>query len=254
MLTTPNKRVDWVNHCKRYLAALLMFCVTLATQANDVISSTVLYFEESELGIEPYSTRFIIADNILRIDDGHADGSYILFDAVSGSLYSVTKSEQTILKIPLKRDTHISGLRKKFENLHTRLVIIDDKAGPKVDGISSVEYELKVDQTVCARFSSVDGLLESELQLLRAYERAIAANNARNINNQPEEYITDCMLANELFVADLYLSKGFPVMLTHIDGLQRFLTDYKQMVVVDAELLERPKGYTEFTLDEKIGL
>lgn len=238
----------------RAIAVLTTLLLSLSVQASQSVASSVLYFDESEVGVEPYLTRFIIADDILRIDDGRADGSYILFNAVSGTLYSVTRSEQSVLKIPLKRELEIADLYRRFQQLDTRLITVDDKLGPKVAGIQSVEYELKVGKEVCTRFSSVEGLLEAELELLIAYERALVANNTGNIVNQPEEYISDCMLANELFAADLYLSKGFPMMIMENGGVQRFLKNYKQGVDMDKALFDVPKGYLEFTLDDKIGL
>ncbi len=205
---------------KNVLLVLLFFAIS--ANAGNTVPATVLYFDEIEAGVEPYTTRYIISDKLLRIDEGEATDSFTLFNAQSGVLYSITRSDQSIFKIPLTEKLAVPDLQKRFEGLVTSLKILSDSAGPKVAGMQAIDYALKVGQGTCGQFSSVDGLLSEELNILKAYENALVVNNMRNIGNQPADYITDCMLANELYAADRYLSKGFPITSVQSGGLQRF--------------------------------
>lgn len=61
--------------------------------------AAVMYYEEREPGVEPYTTRIIVSPRYLRLDDGNDDGDFVLLERGSGTLQSTNAVDGTILVI-----------------------------------------------------------------------------------------------------------------------------------------------------------
>ncbi len=214
-----------------------------AANDSESLSSTILYFEEAEPGIEPYRTRYIVNEQFLRIDDGDAEDDFILFDRRQSVIYSIAHKSRSILAIEDHADKALPELP---ENQHTLKFFHrerEDANLPEVAGHKVFAYQLYVSETVCSEFSAASGLLPEVVSMFKDYEKLLAKNNRKNLANQPAEYISDCMLVNDILAAGHFLSFGFPVVLQKPNGVRRFLLDFQESVPIEKSLFTIPVQY-----------
>jgi hypothetical protein len=212
--------------------------VAVALEAN--VDTTVLYFKESEAGVEPYDVRYLISGEHLRIDDAKDDSDYLLFDKRSNQLISVNHQERTLLKISTK--AKLSDKPFTMEPPNYAVTKNQGVSFPPVMGFKTQSFVLSVGEKICAQSSVAIGLMPKIVSMLKAYESLLSLNNQRNMSNIPSQYVTPCMLVNDIFAVDWYLLKGFPVLLNRYEGLQRLLINVEQKEVKQS-LFSLPDNY-----------
>ena len=101
-----------------------------------------------------------------------------------------------------------------------------------------------VQQQYCVHAVVVPGLLEPLRELLRAYRQLLAGEQAAALAMIPAELQSPCDLAHNVYAADHYLAKGWPLFLREPDGRFSELVDFDAAFVADPALFSLPAGYT----------
>lgn len=203
---------------------------------------TVLLFSDQDSQSEPaYISRILLNKDFLRMDDGENHGDFALFDRKTGEIFSVSHDEQRTLVIPLQPVLVVppKPLRHDIEEL-------DAGGVPDVDGKKVSRYYMFTNGTRCMEVYVVPGFHEDAVQALAAFAKTLAGQHAKSIAVAPDDPGVDCDRANNIFVPDRHLSKGFPIRQKDYTGRTRSLISVKENIVMDSSVFELPKGYERF--------
>lgn len=228
---------------KRFLFVLLIM-MALPVQAAES-KATVLYYRISEPGIDPYLSRWLITDKFLRIDEGNAEDSFILFDRNARVVYSVVHSDRTVLDIPYRAVENKVPGKLKQESRTVR----DDKT-PLVDGKQPLYHQLHVNGALCYSVVAVEELLPGAVKLLGEYRQVMAGEHAKNMGNTPEELQQPCDLVLHVFNPLWPLEKGLPIQEWDAQGKAQALLNYKTDEAVDDALFVLPQGYRHYQTNQ----
>jgi len=214
--------------------------VTLTACSNDEASKgdLILTYEDSEPGVDVFTTRLLVNDNFLRMDDGVDDSSYTLYDRQSKIIYSVSHENQSILKLSSKKSTDRITRELKMDAKK-----ITDATMPKVQGKTPAHYQLTVNDKVCATVISVKGLHEKATNALNEFRRSLVSTHLKNLANTPDEMQDECFLAHNVLSPSRTLQFGLPIFEEDNNGVKRILVDYKDAVTTNASLYILPTDY-----------
>ena len=216
--------------------------VVQATASDE--SNIVLMFQEQERGVDPYLSRIIVTPDYLRMDDGSEEGDFILYDRKTRMIQSVAHDDANVLQIPF----HEVSIQPPFLlNMEARLV--EDESAPLIGGNKPVQYIVMVNNERCYDVMLVPGLLEDGARAMAEYLEALAGEQARNLFKTPAEYLSACILSNNIFHAGDYLEKGFPIQERSMAGYERQLLDYQVNQELDEALFSIPEDYRTFSLE-----
>lgn len=205
------------------------------------IKATVLYYRNSEPGVDPYLSRWLVTDKFLRIDEGDAADNYVLFNRESKTVYSVVHGDRTVLDIPARPvDKRPAG------ELRQESRIVRDEKFPAVEGRPPLYRELYVNGTLCYSTVSVAEVLPDVVKVLREYRRVMAGEHAKNIDNTPVELQQPCELSLHIFQPLWRLEQGLPIQEWDPQGKTQLLLDYKTAEAVDDALFAVPHGYRHY--------
>lgn len=226
--------------------SLLFFSYLIPVNA-DTSEATIVQLTEREKGLGAYPVRYIIAKDLVRIDDNNDDGDYVLYDDNKRVIYSVNHDDSTILVIKHKQ-WELPGF--KFErNVSWKKL---DNA-PSIDGKSGVfSYWLSAGKTVCSEAQIVEGFLAAESRLLKRYKETLSAEQISSLVATPEDMQTPCMLVDQVYNQGSVYDKGFPIQQWHVNGLQRMVTSYKSGEKVAADLFKLPKDYKRYSMGDNL--
>lgn len=224
----------------------ILFCTILAmlvTKAMAVETEvTLLMFEDQDSLNEPaYMTRLLLTKDYLRMDDGEDHGDFALLDRSDGTVFSVSHEEQRTLVIPLQPVIAAppKPLRHDIEEL-------DAGGVPDVGGNKVSRYYMFTNGKRCMEVYAVTGFYDDAVNALTELSETLAGQHARGLELIPDEARSDCDLANNIFVPDRHLSKGFPIRQKDFSGRSRKLVTVKDDVKVDSSIFELPEGYERF--------
>lgn len=205
---------------------------------------TVLYFEEAEMGVEPYGSRMLVNPDYLRLDDGHNEGDFILYDRKERAIYSVAHAEKSILKISY----HPVEIEPPYE---LKLVddVREDASAPVIGSQKPEHHVYMVNSQRCFDAILVPGILDAEATALKEYLEVLAGEQARNLFKTPVEYQEPCMLSNLIFNAGAHLEHGFPIQESSNTGYSRYLVDYRKSVELAPDAFKLPGHYRQFSLE-----
>jgi len=202
----------------------------------------LLTFSEEINGRPESNVRMIIVDGYLRIDDGPQSEDYLLFDRTSKIIYNIVAEDKTILVMDAQDNDEQKKLKAPFPILwnvisqtsHVLMRTNDENA------TSATYYQLKLNQKDCYNLVAIDQGMEKPLAALREYRQALA-------NQLKTQYIPQkgraCYEAVNIFTPLNHLVQGFPVREWSAYGYQRFLADYRKMIIFPERLFELPEGY-----------
>lgn len=224
----------------------ILFCTILAMSATKAMAAetevTLLMFQDQDSQNEPpYMTRILLSKDYMRLDDGDDHGDFALFDRKDGAIYSVSHDEQRTLLITKQPVLVVppKPLRHDIEELATKGV-------PDVGGEKVSRYYMFTNGTRCTEVYTVKGYYEDAVEALAAFSRTLAGQHAKAIEFIPADISSDCDLANNVFVPDRHLSKGFPIRQKDFSGRSRQLVTVKENVKMDSSIFELPEGYEKF--------
>lgn len=205
----------------------------------------MLVYEEQEAGVEAYPVRILVIPGYLRMDDGHDDDDFILFDRTSRTLFSISHADREILVI--QQGTPGDG-QAALPDLNLGIEKTEDKNVPPVAGRTPEIYRFTAAGETCLEAVVVPGLLPPAVQALREYGRLLAERQRATLDNTPVEFRTPCYLSRYVYAPGRQLEKGLPIREWDSSGYRRMLTDFRDKVAIDPVLFELPSGYDRHTL------
>lgn len=229
----------------RRLAILLVFVSLAACRSGS--GATALYFSEQEAGSEPVPTRMLVTEQHLRIDYGQDDEDFILFDRKAPAIYSVNRTDKTILVITPLPVALAEPARFRHE------VAKDAETYPPVAGKTVSHYRLLTNAKQCYDVFAADGLLPQAVAALREYHSTIAGEHAAAMQHTPKEERNDCDLANFIFAPARHLEFGFPIRQEDMTGNVRQLVDFRLDQQFDPKLFHLPEGFRHYRASEMRG-
>lgn len=206
--------------------------------------ATMVMYQVMEEGFEPYSSRLIVTPRHLRMDDGDADSSFVLFDRRQNIIYSVTHTDRTVLEIharPVDIEAPIP-----LSRTHTR--VVTDEPLPAIAGNTPQHYRLSVNGELCYEVVAVDGLMPDVVAALKAFRSVLAGENARILTDVPADMQDPCDLALNTYAPHWSLQFGLPIQEYDTQGKGQLLLDYSSEYPAEAGLFKLPKGYQHFSL------
>lgn len=225
---------------KYFIVTLLSLSMTTALAVET--DTMLLVFEDQDSQDEsPYVSRMLLTKDYLRMDDGKDDGDFALYDRKTGTVYSVSHEDQRTLVISLQAvdSTPNKPLRHDFEKL-------DSSDLPTIDGRKVSRYYLFTNGRRCMEVYAVPGLYEDAVKAMAGFAKTLAGQHAKTMQFIPDDVSSDCDLANNIFVPDRYLSKGFPVRQIDYTGRRRSLVSVKEKVKFDSSMFDLPPDYQKF--------
>jgi hypothetical protein len=241
----------WFRHvlfvlCLAALAVIAQAAETMETSAAK-IRATRLVYQEIEDGIEAFDNQYLFTDRYLRISDPDDASGYILFDASSNKIYSVSHFDKSILVVP---EYPLKDIHKDYRD---DISFDKLKDAPLIDGRPVYNYRASAmpldggDEQVCTDIQLVPDLLPAVTDMLRRYMRVVSSQQQINLEKTPPELRTPCFLLDQVFDAGEYYRKGLPVREWHSNGKQRLLMDFGQ-VEVNSSLFALPADYRLFSV------
>lgn len=229
-------------------SCLFSFVVILPrVVAADATIAYELHYDEQEPGTGIYRNRYLLTDNYLRIDEPGEDSGYILFDNSKSIIYSVTHYDRSILVI--KADAYKQPeMRDRISINYSLLPEAPQIASRPVYNYRVVSAENETEKETCMDIQLVEGLLPDVTRMLRAYQKVVASQQAKLLNNTPEEFQTTCFLYDQVFNEGLYYDKGLPVQEWHSNHKKKLLSGYKT-IEVDPNLFVVPGDYRQYSVD-----
>ncbi len=214
------------------------------------VPAIVLWFREQEGGTDPYTTRVIVTDRWLRMDDGDARGDFVLLDRRARTVYSVAHGDRSILVVrarPVEARPPVPlrlGMRSEPQ-----------PGAPRIEGRAPVHLRFTVNGETCREVVAVPGLLPEAVAAMRELQRVMAGEHGANLGNTPVDVQRTmlCDLAESVFAPGRYLEHGLPIQEWSADGYRRALVDYARGWEADPALFVLPAGYRRFTVSDVAG-
>jgi len=214
---------------------LLLLLVSVARAQSDIQMTEVL-FAESEPGLEPYQSRYLLSEQFLRLDDGTDQGDFVLFDRQSREIHSFNHEDGTHLLIKPQHSETLD-FKLDFQVLKKELT-----QAPKINGILPVEHQYFADSRLCKQSVNVKGLLVDMTQVLIDYEQVLVEQTKTTLSRFPGSIRTACYMANNYLHASDYLFAGFPLHVKDDSGREKRLLSFQQ-VLKPRSMLQFPQGY-----------
>ncbi len=231
--------------CLALLIALVALGACTERPASEL--ATVLYFVDREPGGEPYRTRVIVTRRFLRIDDGTATDSYLLYDRSTRVISSVVPADSRILIIAPKA----VKLDPPAEFRHE--IVRDAERFASIGGHPVAHYRLLTNGKQCYDLYAAEGLLPEATTALAEYREVLAGEQAVVVPLMPKEMRSACDLANHVFLPARHLAHGLPIRYTDMTGRTTELVDFKTGMEVDPALFALPGSYRRITIEEMRG-
>ena len=215
----------------------------LEQPAAGQVMVTILDFIEVEQGTDPYSTRMLISDRYLRVDEGDGTEGYVLFDRKKQRIFSVVNDNESIVVVD-----PANPLQPVPDDLKIRTdkIVLDDM--PTISGVQPSYYQFYANDILCYHLVAADGLLPKVTSILKEYQSVLAAQQQESLGFTPTELLTPCYLANYIYAPTLYIMKGFPIEQWDIAGYRRSLQEIRENVAVNETLFSLPDEYQYFSI------
>jgi len=223
---------------------LLMAAILLMSSTAAAGRGSIVYYQESESGIEPYATRLIVTADFLRFDDGVDGNDFLLFDRKQEKIYTTNSTDKRILVIHGKQAKLPAAPR------WTHRVETDDEQVPAIGAAAVKHLLLTTNNVVCYDLYAAQGLLPDVVKALGEYRRALAVQQAEILSFSKGIERSPCELSNNIYLPDRHLQHGFPVRIRDMDGRAKLLVNYRENAELNEQLFILPKGYKEFTVTE----
>jgi len=226
--------------------------LTVQGKSNEVPDATVdvyeLLYDEQEKGTDIYTTRMLVSDRYLRIDDLEDDSGYIVYDNKIRTIYSVSHFDKAILVMGpyAYKKPDLSG---QVKTSYKRLKNSPEIAGHKVHS-HSVTTLVENNNETCTEIHLAENLLPEVTGIFRQYQRIVAGQQVMNLDSTPEEYRTACFLADQVYNDGAYYEKGLPIQELHSNGKKKLLKDYKKKKI-STKMFDLPDNYREYSLQKR---
>jgi hypothetical protein len=227
--------------------AVTALVVTVTTQVNsaEMLDAVELIYKEIEENTEPYTVRYQVTRDHIRIDDESDSSGYIVFDIKDNTIYSVSHYDKSILVVP---EYPHEPYRPEFD-VQVEYRALDN--APTIQGRKVYNYRVSAVTTVtaetCMDLQLVPGLLPEVASSLQAFQKIVSSQQVINLENTPAEFRTPCYMVDQIYNRGDYYSKGLPVQEWHSNEKQRQLINYSRKEV-DPVIFEIPLDYRQYSL------
>jgi len=234
----------------RLITLILIFLLAApgsraATPARATLDGILLLYREREPGTESYPVRILVVPEYLRIDEGHDQDDYLLFDRAAGTIYSVNHESRTILYM---KPAPVAEVKTGIPEVHLGIEHIADADAPAIAGRVPEILRFTANGETCLEAAVVPGLLQPAVAALMEYGRTLAGRQRADLEITPEEFRTPCYLSRYIVAPVRHLEKGLPVREWNSEGYWRELTDFHNDVKLDPSLFVLPQDYTRQAL------
>lgn len=226
----------------RFVALLLLVGWAVAVQAQTV-DAVMLKYMVSEQGLEPYPSRIIVTDKMVRMDDGEPQGDYLLFDREKQLISSVNHEEGTVFEIPAR----LLPMRSPIVLKRNHSLEADAKA-PLIAGRQPHQLRLFVNDQLCYDAVVVPGMHPEVVRALTDYRRVLAGEQGKLLDELPSEVLDGCDLALHTFYPGWPLESGLAIQEFDLSMQRgRLLVDMDADYKVEAALLSLPGSYRHYS-------
>ena len=208
-------------------------------------TATMLMFQKQEPGLPAYPSRAIVTDRYLRLDDGVAQGDFVLFDRRARTIYSVTRDDETVFVIP-PRSVDIPP-PVKLDMQSTR--VDDGDEVPTIAGRTPQHYRLSVAGKTCYDVVAVSGLMDGVVSAMGEFRQVLAGEHAKTLPFIPADMQEPCDLAINTFAPNWLLKYGLPVQEWDKQGNRRALLNFDPAFEVQDGLFKLPEGFRRYSSD-----
>ncbi|MDD5389877.1 MAG: hypothetical protein PHD37_11055 [Gallionellaceae bacterium] len=220
----------------KLLINLLLLCaLSLGAAAADM---TEIRYQDQERDQSAYTSRILVLGERLRMDYGHDDEDFILYDRHAGMVWLVAHGERRLTGIPARpMKTVVAAVAWPQD---WRL------AQERQASHANALFQVRLNDQLCVEFKSAP-ILKAEARLLRDFRRALAGNQADTWNGTPEALRQPCTLVVDVRLAGLEYQQGLPLAIRYWDGRGRVYQRHA-LRTAQPELFELPSAYQRFVL------
>jgi hypothetical protein len=215
---------------KRFTQALL-----LALFSGHVLAATMqeVSYVDQDAGEPPYSTRLLVIDGFMRIDDGRDQDDFVLLDIGKRRIYNVTGDRKEILQIDAEK---VLLAKPQQWNVEEEVVAVPKR------GKNARQVRISLNGTLCSQMVAVPGLMPKVVEAMRVYRETLANTQAQTFMSTPVELRSECELIQNVFDLDRSFKYGFPLEEEFHNGRTRHLSGYRE-VEIRPQLFVLPMNY-----------
>lgn len=196
-------------------------------QAADMLE---LRYLDQDPGDAPYLTRILITPAYLRMDDGSADGDFVLLDRRQRRVVNVMRGSRLAMvfepgQVPPRR----AGWKARLTTQ------------PGVPGTR--RYRLAVNGVTCSEGVAAARGMADAARAMAELKRVLAAAQYRVWKDSPADMQHDCDLANQVWAFDAVLELGLPLQVHEYGGRTRQFQGESRKPL-QADLFRVPEGMT----------
>jgi len=221
------------------LMKLLGLCaLSLSAVAADM---TEIRYLDQERDQTAYTSRVLVLGERLRMDYGHDEEDFILYDRRARMVWLVAHGERRLTGIParpMKTVAKTAAWPQGWRLAQERQV-----------SDANALFQVRLNDQLCVEFKSAP-ILKTEARLLRDFRRALAGNQADSWNGTPEELRQPCTLVVDVRLAGLEYQQGLPLAIRYWDGRSRVYQSHEKRAA-KAALFELPGGYQRLIVGGK---
>lgn len=225
-------------------ATVALLGAAAGASAAGMLEGEMLLYQKSEPGIEPYPSRFIVTEKMMRLDDGVDGGDFALLDRENRIIYSIAHDDRTVLEIPFRPVDVESPLKLDLKDKN----VPTGKDVPAIGGKRPSHHRLFAGDKSCYDVVAVDGLLSDSVRAMREFREIMAGEHAATLNFVPADQQEACDLGLNIYRNGWPLEYGLPVQEWDGQGNGRILVNFDAEYSVDSELFELPEGYQHYRI------
>lgn len=158
-----------------------------------------LRYQDSEDVAPAYQTRILVTDRYLRMDDGHDEADFVLFDRKTGMVSNVMHERKMLMAM------HDAKLPQNPSYSYR----VEQKVTPVRAG--TVRVQVLADGKLCSETVAASKLYPDAARALAEYKAALAYTQWTTYRNTPAELRQDCDLVHHVWHTGLALSQGLPI-------------------------------------------
>ena len=244
------------SHKNRICCVLLLLALSLlsgaCSRSNDELTEVdeglvnvdwVLYGEQ-EQGSGPYPVRMLVNRQYLRFDDNYDASDFLLLDRRTGTLFSVSHEERSILVI---------GSQSVDAGLPADIVLTEERVAdgdaPKIAGQTPLHVRFRANDKVCYEAFVIPGVQQEMVAALTEYLKLEGRRLLQTLDTVPKAMQSPCFLSRYVYRPARHMLEGLPVREWDAEGYQRTLVDYGEKLQVPGSLFVLPDGYTQTRLE-----
>lgn len=231
-----------------FTAGSLLLILPAVAHAAEMVDAVELVYNEIEQNTEPYTVKYKVTRDHVRIDDESDSSGYIVFDIRDNKIYSVSHYDKSILVIP---EYPHEAYSPEFE-VQVEYGALD--MAPTIQEKKVYNYRVKAVTTVttetCMDIQLVPGLLPDIAKTLQSFQKIVSSQQVISLEATPEEFRTPCYMIDQIYNKGDYYSKGLPVQEWHSNERRRQLINFER-TKVDPSIFEIPPDYRQYSLKEQ---